>query len=225
VDGEDLHSLLRRIGRLPSDKALEIAETLCGLAAAHDKGVLHRDLKPANIMIDGRGHVPSPISDCGHHRPDRRHRSSQRHAGYMGPSNFRARRFSGNPIFTRWAWCYTRCSLASAVQRFHGLSSFNLSKKHAPAPRSIVKDIDPAARRDSSMLAPRSAQPSSFRAGGFQIVCPAAIPWRGSRGWRDAFTGNGGSIWPKGRTEACRGVSCLAGILLAWLRAPSFLNA
>ena len=58
VDGEDLGALLRRIGRLPSDKAVEIARRLCaGLAAAHDKGVLHRDLKPANIMIDGLGRV------------------------------------------------------------------------------------------------------------------------------------------------------------------------
>src|ERR1019366_2740049 len=47
VDGEDLGSLLRRIGRLPGDKAIEIARKLCaGLAAAHAKGVLHRDLKP-----------------------------------------------------------------------------------------------------------------------------------------------------------------------------------
>ena len=53
VDGEDLSSLLRRIGRLPRDKALEIARKICaGLAAAHDKGVLHRDLKPSNIMLD-----------------------------------------------------------------------------------------------------------------------------------------------------------------------------
>ena len=56
VDGEDLAVLLRRIGRLPVDKAVETARQICaGLAAAHEKGVLHRDLKPANIMIDGRG--------------------------------------------------------------------------------------------------------------------------------------------------------------------------
>ncbi len=58
IDGEDLGSLLRRIGRLPGDKAAEIARKICaGLAAAHSKGVLHRDLKPANVMLDGRGEV------------------------------------------------------------------------------------------------------------------------------------------------------------------------
>jgi serine/threonine-protein kinase len=58
VDGEDLSSLLRRIGRPPRDKAIEIARKIsAGLAAAHDKGVLHRDLKPSNIMLDGRGEV------------------------------------------------------------------------------------------------------------------------------------------------------------------------
>jgi len=58
VDGEDLGSLLRRIGRLPEDKGLDIARRLCaGLAAAHERGVLHRDLKPGNVMLDGRGQV------------------------------------------------------------------------------------------------------------------------------------------------------------------------
>src|SRR5258705_12087884 len=64
VDGEDLASLLRRIGHVPKDKAIQIARQLCaGLAAAHDTGVLHRDLKPANIMIDGRGR--GRITDFG----------------------------------------------------------------------------------------------------------------------------------------------------------------
>jgi serine/threonine-protein kinase len=64
VDGEDLSSLLRRIGRFPQDKGLEIARQICaGLAAAHEQGLLHRDLKPANVMLDGRGRVR--ITDFG----------------------------------------------------------------------------------------------------------------------------------------------------------------
>jgi Protein kinase domain len=58
VDGEDLSASLRRFGRFPEDRAIEIARQICvGLAAAHERGVLHRDLKPANIMLDGQGRV------------------------------------------------------------------------------------------------------------------------------------------------------------------------
>ncbi len=64
VRGEELSSLLKRIGRLPEDKAKEIARQLCaGLAAIHERGVLHRDLKPANVMVDERGDVR--ITDFG----------------------------------------------------------------------------------------------------------------------------------------------------------------
>jgi serine/threonine-protein kinase len=64
IDGEDLASLLRRIGKLPEGKALDIARDLCaGVAAAHSLGVIHRDLKPANVMIDSRG--DARITDFG----------------------------------------------------------------------------------------------------------------------------------------------------------------
>jgi serine/threonine-protein kinase len=54
IDGEDLSSLIKRIGYLSNEKALEITRQLAaGLAAAHEKGVLHRDLKPAKIIGNG----------------------------------------------------------------------------------------------------------------------------------------------------------------------------
>jgi predicted Ser/Thr protein kinase len=87
VDGEDLASLIRRIGRLPQDKGLEIARQLCaGLAAAHDREVLHRDLKPSNVMIDGRGRVR--ITDFGLARLAAEQEISDSRAGtpaYMAP--------------------------------------------------------------------------------------------------------------------------------------------
>ncbi|MFX0069257.1 MAG: protein kinase [Candidatus Hodarchaeota archaeon] len=58
VPGEDLRSLIRRIGQLPIGKSISIVKQICeGLAEAHRLGVVHRDLKTNNIMIDKEGNV------------------------------------------------------------------------------------------------------------------------------------------------------------------------
>ena len=58
VPGEDLKSLLKRIGHLPVPRTVAVAQQVCeGLAEAHSQGIVHRDLKPQNIMIDRDGNA------------------------------------------------------------------------------------------------------------------------------------------------------------------------
>jgi eukaryotic-like serine/threonine-protein kinase len=53
VDGEDLHAVIRRKGRLDVERATHFARQICkGLEAAHHESVLHRDLKPQNVLVD-----------------------------------------------------------------------------------------------------------------------------------------------------------------------------
>lgn len=52
VEGESLHDLLAREGKLSPERALDLMTAICaGVGAAHNQGIVHRDLKPLNIMI------------------------------------------------------------------------------------------------------------------------------------------------------------------------------
>ena len=150
VDGEDLASLLRRIGRLPGDKALEIARGLCaGLAAAHDKGVIHRDLKPANVMIDGKGHAR--IADFGIAALS----GGGSVTGLAGtPSYMAPEQLSGEGASTRsdvFALGLVLREMLTGERVFEAKSLDAIRALHAQSKplglSSSVKDVDPAVER------------------------------------------------------------------------------
>jgi serine/threonine-protein kinase len=151
VDGEDLASLLQRIGRLPSDKALEIARKICaGVAAAHDKGVIHRDLKPANIMLDRRGNVV--IMDFGLAAVADQLRGAEARSGtpaYMAPEQLRGEEVTAKSdiyalgmvlyeIFTGRR-AYEAASMAELIRMQESAAITSMT--------SIAAEIDPAVEK------------------------------------------------------------------------------
>ncbi|MEY4666660.1 MAG: hypothetical protein RIQ87_440 [Chloroflexota bacterium] len=64
VDGEDLASMVRRVGPLVPRRAAAIAAQVArGLAAAHVRGIIHRDVSSRNILISREGRAQ--IADFG----------------------------------------------------------------------------------------------------------------------------------------------------------------
>ena len=151
VDGEDLASLIRRIGRLPQDKAIEVARQICaGLAAAHDKGVIHRDLKPANIMLDGLGKVR--INDFGLAGIAASIQGAEVRAGtpaYMAPEQL-----AGNEVTTKsdiYSLGLVLYEILTGKRAFEAATLQELIRVRNEAeitkPSSLVRDLDPLLER------------------------------------------------------------------------------
>jgi serine/threonine-protein kinase len=151
VDGEDLASLLRRIGRLPKDKAVQISRQLCaGLAAAHEQGILHRDLKPANVMIDGRGRAR--ITDFGLATLAGTVRADEVGAGtalYMAPEQR-----AGKDVTVRsdlYSLGLVLYELFTGHRAFKASTSAELARLQAEStptsPTRLIEDLDPTVER------------------------------------------------------------------------------
>ncbi len=150
VDGENLASLLKRIGHLHGAKALDIARQLCaGMAAAHSKGVLHRDLKPANVMLDGHGRVR--VTDFGLAVVAGEEAPTGDISGtpaYMAPEQFAGEGASaGSDIYSLGMVLYElytgKCAFEAA-----SLAELRAKKERTPAaPSEIVRDVDPIVER------------------------------------------------------------------------------
>jgi tetratricopeptide (TPR) repeat protein len=141
VNGEDLATLLRRLGRLPAEKVSEIGRQLCdGLAAAHAQGVLHRDLKPANVLIDENGCVRITDFGIAITREDAERDAAAGTPGYMAPEQLVA----GASLSARtdlFALGLVLYELLVGRRPFDGVSG----ARPVPArPSALVADVDSA---------------------------------------------------------------------------------
>src|SRR5262245_23292651 len=173
VEGEDLAALLKRVGRLPSEKVADIGRQLCaGLSAAHARGVLHRDLKPANALIDDEGVVR--ISDFGIAIP-RADAAQHLHTGtpdYMAPEQ-RAERVDLSERTDVYALGLVLYELLVGHHALKGRDRDGLP----PPPSSLVPNVDP--RLERVVMQALSPNPADRPASAMAVA--AALPEPGSR--------------------------------------------
>ena len=176
VDGEDLASLIRRIGRLSPDKAIEIARQVCaGLAAAHERGVIHRDLKPANLMLDSTGKIR--ITDFGLASLAASIEASDVRAGtpaYMAPEQLEGKEVTAkSDLYSLGLVLY---EVLTGKRAFDAATLPELMKqreKSSPAsPSSLVRDLDPIVER--VILRCLEKDPAQRPASALQVA--AALP-------------------------------------------------
>jgi len=176
VDGEDLSSLVRRIGRLPQDKAVEVSRQICaGLAAAHERGVVHRDLKPSNVMLDGAG--KARITDFGLAGIAANIQGSEVRAGtpaYMAPEQLAGKEVTiKSDIYSLGLVMF---EILTGKRAFDAATLPELLKTREQGtitnPSAIVKDLDPLIER--VLLRCLEKDPTKRPASALQVA--AALP-------------------------------------------------
>jgi hypothetical protein len=187
IKGEELSSLLRRIGRLPEVKAIQLARQICaGLAAAHDAGVLHRDLKPANVMIDGEGNAR--ILDFGLAGLVEEFGEDEIRAGtpaYMSPEQIEGKdQTARSDIYSLGLLFYELFTGRKAFEAatYGELIKLRRSESTPADPTSIVKDLDPVIekvidrciRKDPSQRPASALQVAAALPGGDPIAAALA---------------------------------------------------
>jgi hypothetical protein len=229
VDGENLASLLLRIGRLPADKAVEISRKLCaGVAAAHSQGVLHRDLKPANIMIDGRGHVL--ITDFGLAGLAEDFRGADIQSGtpaYMSPEQLAGKEVTTrSDIYSLGLVMYEMFTGRRAFEADTLAELVRLREESRPTEiSSQVRDIDPAVERIilKCLDSDPAARPASALA--VSAALPGGDPLAAALAAGE--TPSPEMVAAAGAQEGLRpalAIACLAGVLIA-LGSVVFLNS
>ena len=149
VDGPDLHHILKDSGKLPIERAHNIAVQLCeALDAAHSEGVVHRDLKPQNILMGPGDHVY--VSDFGLAKSLESSSAGMTRTGqYLGTPRYMApEQVETGPVDRRtdlYALGLILFEMVAGESPFKGESTLQVMyrrvKEKAPNPREINPEI------------------------------------------------------------------------------------
>ena len=145
VEGRSLREVLRKEGKIPPWRALEVASAvLDALNCSHEAGIIHRDIKPANVMVTNTGDVK--VADFGIARPVSETAGTVTLAGtvvgtpqYLSPEQGR-----GEPVDARSDIYSVGCMLYELLvgePPFTGDSPVSIVVQHvsdAPAPPSAA---------------------------------------------------------------------------------------
>jgi serine/threonine protein kinase len=144
VDGEPLDRLLGRIGRIPSQPAMElIAQAASALHAVHEQGIVHRDVKPGNLLVQRDGTLV--LTDFGIARSDLANRLTDAGmvlgtAAYCAPEQ--AEGAPVTPAVDTYALGVVAYECLVGQRPFDGESAVTIALKHIrEAPPPLPADI------------------------------------------------------------------------------------
>ena len=150
LEGEALNDYLKRVGKLPLERALDMMMQVCeGLAVAHAHGIVHRDIKPGNLFVLKDGGVK--ILDFG---VARLANSSMTASGFIvGTPDFMSpEQARGKPIDQR-------SDVFSAGAVFY----YMLSGRKPFAAPDLPAVLHKVSSEDPQMLSPDEAPPGLWR--------------------------------------------------------------
>ncbi len=143
VQGRSLKDVLQLEGRVPPQRAADIAADIAkALSAAHQGGVIHRDIKPGNILITTGGSVK--VTDFGVARARNSSQDLTRAGSVIGTASyFSPEQASGDPADERsdiYSLGVVLYEMLVGRQPFRGESAVAVAYQH------VTADVNPPAR-------------------------------------------------------------------------------